>query len=83
MEVLWPHAPCTMYIGLRGIAILVVNVSYRKYHDITSYLPFNDCSIKVFQFLSLWYVAKVTDMHGESSGDINIDLSFSFQYHRI
>ena len=48
MEVLWPHAPCTMYIGLRGIAILVVNVSYRKYHDITSYLPFNQGRIQDF-----------------------------------
>ena len=28
-------------------------------------------------------VAKVAGMHGESSGNINIDLSFSAQYHSI
>ena len=40
-----------MYVELGGIAILVLHISYRKYHDITNYcnILWIDCSIRVFR----------------------------------
>ena len=43
---------------------------------------FGDCSIRVF-WLLFTVLATVADMHCESSDDINIHLSFSFQYRSV
>ena len=65
-----------------GVAILVlmISVSYRKYHDIVIIVYIlNECSIRVLWLLSselhsAWSL-EMADMHDESNGTINIDLS--------